>query len=128
MGPLSPFKECCSIKRIKQAQKGAEREGNASSNLNFEVIWCYGSSCVTYSTRVTKYFDLAETWGGGPEVCDATGYNSGYWLLGVTISASPNYNGLLCAHNLPADRADSLVDMMDHFKSKNPNRLLRICQ
>jgi hypothetical protein len=128
MGPLSPFKECCSIKRIKQAQKGAEREGNASSNLNFEVIWCYGSSCVTYSTRVAKYFDLAKTWGGGPEVSDATGYNSGYWFLGVTISVIPNYNGLLCAYNLPGDRADSLVDMTDHCKSKNPDHLLRICQ
>jgi hypothetical protein len=128
MGPLSPFKECCSIKLIKQAQKGAEREGNASLNLYFEVIWCYGSSCVTYSTRVAKYFDLAEIWGGGREVSDATGYNSGYWFLGVTMSVSPSYNELLCAHNLPADRADSLVDMTDHCKSKNRDRLLRICQ
>jgi hypothetical protein len=83
---------------------------------------------VTYSTRVAKYFDLAETWGGGPEVSDATGYNSGYWFLGVMMSVSPSYNGLLCPHNLPADRVDSLVDMTDHCKSKNHDRLLRICQ
>jgi hypothetical protein len=43
MGSLSPFKECCNIKQIKQAWKGVERESNASSNLNFEVIWCYRS-------------------------------------------------------------------------------------
>jgi hypothetical protein len=84
---------------------------------------------MTYSTRVAKSFDLTETWGGGPEVSDATGYNSGYWFLGVTISVSPNYNGLLCAHCLPADRVDSLVsDMTDRCKSKNPDHLLRICQ
>lgn len=72
---------------------------------------------MTYSTQGAKYFDLAKTWGGGPKVSDATGYNSGYWFLGVTISVIPNYNGLLCAYNLPADRADSLVDMTDHCRS-----------
>jgi hypothetical protein len=44
---LSPSKECCNIKRIKQARKRTEREGNASSNLNIKVIWWYGSSCMT---------------------------------------------------------------------------------
>ena len=54
--------------------------------------------CMTYSvTQVTKYFYLAETWRGGLEISDVTGYNSGYWFLGVTISVSHNYNGLLCA-------------------------------
>jgi hypothetical protein len=43
---LSPSEECCNIERIKQAWKGAERE-NASLNLNIEVIWWYGSSCMT---------------------------------------------------------------------------------
>jgi hypothetical protein len=33
----------CNVKCIKQARKRAEKEGNASSNLNFEVIWCYDS-------------------------------------------------------------------------------------
>jgi hypothetical protein len=96
MGPLSSSKECCGIKRIKQEQKGAEREGNASSNLNFEVIWCYGSSCMTYSTRVVKYFDLAETWGGGSEVSNVTGYNSGHWFLGMTISVTDFYVHTTC--------------------------------
>ena len=80
-------------------------------------FWHYSSSCMTQSTRVVKYFDLAEAWGGGPEVSDVTGYNSGYWYLGITISVSPKYNGSLCAHYLPADRADSLVNMMDRCKS-----------
>ena len=36
MGSLSPSKECCNIKQTKQARKGVEREGNASSNLNLK--------------------------------------------------------------------------------------------
>jgi hypothetical protein len=31
-------------------------------------------------------------------------------VLGTTLYVSLNYNGLLCAHYLPANRADSLVD------------------
>jgi len=80
--------------------------------------------------RVTSHeiFDLAETWGGSHEIGDATGFNSGYWFLGTTLSVNPNYNGLLCAHYLSPDRANSLVDTTDHCKSENPDRLLRIYQ
>jgi hypothetical protein len=35
----------------------------------------------------------------------------GYRFLETTLSVNPNNNRLLCAHYLPADRADSLVDM-----------------
>ena len=36
-------------------------------------------------------------------------------------SVNPNYNGLQCAHYLPGDRVDSLLNMTD---SENPDRLL----
>ena len=62
----------------------------------------------------------------GPEVSEATGYS--YWFLGTTLSINHNYNGLLCARYLPADNADSHMDMTDRCKSKNSDRLLRIRQ
>jgi hypothetical protein len=95
-------------------------------NLNFEVVLWYGSSCVTNTSH--QIYDLAETWGGGYKISDATGSNSGYWFFGTTLPVNPNCNGLICAHCLPADRADSLVDTTDRFKSENPDRLLRIYQ
>ena len=48
---------------------------------------------------------------GGHKISDTTGSNSGYWFLGTTLSVNPNYNRLLCAHYLPGDGVDSLVDM-----------------
>jgi hypothetical protein len=74
-----------------------------------------------------EIFDLAETWEGGQEVSDATGSNSGYWLLGTKLSVNANYNGLPCAHYLPADRAGSLVDMTDRCKSKSPDFVSITC-
>jgi hypothetical protein len=82
----------------------------------------YGAVNTNYET-----FNLAETLGGGYEISDATGSNSGYWL-GTALSVNLNYNVLLCAHYLPADRADSLVDLADRCKSENPDFLLRIYQ
>jgi hypothetical protein len=35
---------------------------------------------------------------------------------------------LLYAHYLPVDRVDSLVNVTDHCKAKNLDRLLKICQ
>jgi len=68
--------------------------------------------------------NLGETWGGSHEISNATGFNLGYWFLRATLSVSPDYDELLCAHYLPANGADSLVDMMDHRKPENPDRLL----
>jgi hypothetical protein len=68
--------------------------------------------------------DLAETWGGARN-------KQHDWLqfrLLVPRNDIPNYNRLLCAHYLPADRVDSLVDMTDRRKSENLDCLLRICQ
>ena len=70
-----------------------------------------------------EIFDLAKTREGSHKISDVTGSNSGYWVLETALSVNPNYNGLLCAHYLPADRADSLEDTMDHHKSKNPDHL-----
>jgi hypothetical protein len=52
----------------------------------------------------------------------------GLLVLRKTISINPNYSGLVYAHYLPADGADSLVDMTDRRKSENPDSLLRIYQ
>ena len=58
--------------------------------------------------------NLAKTWGGSHKISNTTGFNSGYWFLGTTLSVSLNYDKLLCAHYPPADRVDSLVDTTDH--------------
>jgi hypothetical protein len=64
-----------------------------------------------------EIFDLAEARRGSHEISDATGFNSGYWFLGTTLSI----NKLLHAHYLPTDRAGSLVDMVDRRAILTPS-------
>jgi hypothetical protein len=72
-------------------------EGHTCSNLKFEVIWCYGSSCMAQQTQVMTYLDLTESCKGGHKTRNVSGYNLAYWFL-ETLS-------------------------VDHHKPNNPNCL-----
>ena len=83
-----------------------EREDNANLNLNFFKLLVARFFMYDPVNTNHEIFDLAETRGGGHEISKKTGSNSSYSVLGTTLSIKPNYNRLLCAHYLPADRAD----------------------
>ena len=73
---------------------------------------------------ILKSFGATVLWPSEHEASDMTGYNSGYWFLGTTLSVNHNYNGLLCVHYLLVVEQIYLwsLDMTDRCKSKNPDR------
>ena len=116
MDPLLPSKECCIIKRNNYISGHGWDQGERATYARFWILKSFGATVLhVWPSEQDSWTILIVR---GPEVSNVTDYN--HWFLGTTLSANHNYNRLLCAHYLPADRADALVDTTNHCKSKIP--------
>jgi hypothetical protein len=110
-GCIYPHPKGVLILNISSRQGRRQRGRVTQAQILILKVWFFLYNPVNTSHEI---FYLAETWGGGHEISNATGCNLGYWFLGTSLSVNPNYNRLLCAHHLLANGVGLLVDMTNY--------------